>query len=466
MNAHRLGRKSSFSQKIIRPERVMVLGFLTLILLGAVLLSLPIAAAPQDGVRRSIGFWNALFTSTSATCVTGLIVVDTGTAFSMFGKVVVICLIQVGGLGFMIFATLVMVALGRRISLRGRMLIRESLNVTSFSGLVRLSLWFGGIALLIELAGAALLSIRFIPMFGVGKGIRYSLFHSISAFCNAGFDLMGGFNSLTGFQCDPLVLLTLSALILLGGLGFAVIAEFLQYRREVRRLSLHTKLVLIVSGTLLVLGTIVFLLLEWDNPATLGSGELNTGEKLLNAFFESVTLRTAGFDSINQANMTDSSKLISLIWMFIGASPASTGGGVKTTTIAVMILMVLSVVRGQENVNAFGKRLPADTARRALSVLFISLGIVIVTAIALSLAERTNEKPMLELLFEAVSAFATVGVTSVGTPSLGSLSKAFLMPIMFFGRVGPLTIAFALASRLETNPKNRLNYPEEKIMIG
>jgi trk system potassium uptake protein len=462
LHLQRSERLKSFFQRTIKPERIMALGFLIVILSGALLLTLPIASIS----RHSIGFHNALFTSTSAVCVTGLVVVDTADTFSLFGQLVILLLIQIGGLGFMIFATLVMVALGRRISLRNRVLIRESMNTTSLGGLVRLSKWFSMLALSIEFCGALVLSIRFIPMYGVKNGVLYSVFHAVSAFCNAGFDLFGGFISLSRFQHDPLVLLTIAALIITGGLGFYVINEFLHYRFQFHKFSLHTKLVVLITGFLLVLGTVLVLTLEWDNAATLGSPTLNFGQRLMNAFFQSTTLRTAGFASLDQASLTDSTKLISVILMFIGASPASTGGGVKTTTMSVVFLLVLSVIRGRDSVRIFGKQLPSDTVKRALTIVVISLGLVIVCTCALSISERFNHKSMLDLVFEATSAFATVGLSAAGTQTLNPFSQTLLIPLMYFGRVGPLTMAFALASRMENNPRNRISYPEEKIMIG
>ena len=455
-------KRESFFQRTIRPERVMALGFLCVILIGTFLLALPISTINH----QSIGVHNAMFTATSAVCVTGLVVVETADTFTFFGRLVIILLIQIGGLGFMIIATLLMVALGRRISLRNRVLIRESMNANNLAGLVRLSKWFSLLALLIEFSGACLLSIRFIPMLGVKKGIWYSIFHSVSAFCNAGFDLFGGFRSLEPFQHDPLVLLTIAGLIILGGMGFSVLSEFLHHRFHFRLFSLHTKIVVTVTVVLLLAGMGLMLALEWDNPATIGNPLLTTGDKLVNAFFQSTTLRTAGFASINQAKLSDSAKLISVILMFIGASPASTGGGVKTTTMSVVFLLVLSVVRGRNTVKIYGKQLPPDTVKRALSIVVISLGLVIVCTCALSISERSNSKDMLDLVFEATSAFGTVGLSSVNTPTLNMFSQALLIPLMYFGRVGPLTMALALASRMENNPRNRIHYPEEKIMIG
>ncbi len=462
MRKNALTGKQPLMSRMIRPERVMALGFLAMILLGTALLSLPVATVE----RRSAGVLNALFTATSAVCVTGLAVLDTGTVFSVFGKVVIIALIQIGGLGFMVFATLIMVALGRRISLRNRVLIRESMNATSLSGLVRLSIWFFGLALVIELLGACILGIRFIPMYGVGKGILYSLFHSVSAFCNAGFDLFGDFQSLAGFQRDPLVLLTLTALIVLGGLGFSVITECLHFSRARTRLSLHTKLVLVTSAILLVSGTALIALLEWDNPATLAGGDLNNGDKLLNALFQSVTLRTAGFASFDQANLRDSSKLLGLLYMFVGGSPASTSGGVKTTTLATLALVVISSIHGRREVNVFGKRLDIGTIRRALVIASIGAVAVLLGGVLLAVLERDSGIPLIDLIYETVSAFATVGLSSAGTPNLSAASRIVLLPMMFLGRVGPLTLAYALAAREGDDSANHVRYPEEKIMIG
>ena len=353
----KLKPKSFFPALAERPERLLAAGFLLLILIGAALLSLPFAS--QEG--ESIGWFSALFTSTSAVCVTGLVAVDTGTSFSLFGQIVLLLLIQVGGLGFMIFATRMMVLLGHRITLRERKLIQESLNASSLSGLISLSRTYGLLALGIELLGAVLLSFRFVPALGWAKGLWYAAFHSVSAFCNAGFDLLGGFQSLTAYQRDPLVLLTVSLMIILGGLGFSVIIETAQYLRDGRgekglTLSLHARIVLVMTGGLLLLGTLFYLGAEWSNPGTLGEGGFF--EKLLNAFFQSVTMRTAGFNSVDLGAMRDGSKLLSCLLMLVGASPASTGGGLKTTTVAAVALLVLSVVRSEEDVNLSGRRWP------------------------------------------------------------------------------------------------------------
>lgn len=448
----------SLMQRQIRPERVLALGFLVLILLGTLLLAMP--SVTRNG--RSIGLFNSLFTATSAVCVTGLVAVDTGTTFAPLGQAILLMLIQVGGLGFMVFATLGMVALGRRLSLRSRVLMRESMNTATLSGLARLTLIYGAMAIGIELFGALLLSFRFVPLYGWGKGVWFSIFHAISAFCNAGFDLFGGFSSLTGFHNDPLVLGAVSLMIILGGLGFSVMFEIIRNREGFRGLSLHTKLVLPMTGVLLALGTLFYAAVEWNNPATLGGETVPV--KLLGAFFQSVTMRTAGFNSVDLGAMTGASKLFSGILMFIGASPASTGGGVKTTTIAVVLVTVWSVIRGDEDVVVMKKRLPSDLLRRALALVVISLTVLLVTTVIVATAER-DRYPFIDLLIEMASAVATVGVSSVGTPKLSIVSRTVIIPVMFFGRVGPLTLAMALAARSGKGGRG-IKYPEEKLMIG
>lgn len=453
----RMQSSKAIPQHPMHPEQVLAMGFLLMILAGGLLLSLPLAA--QSG--QSIGLGAGLFTATSAVCVTGLVVVDTGTTFSLFGQLVLLALIQAGGLGFMVFATAMMGAMGRRITLRNRVLIRESMGATTLKDVARLIKWYGLMALAIELAGAAVLAVRFVPALGWGKGLYCSLWHAVSAFCNAGFDLFGHFSSLTGWQSDPVVLLTVALLIILGGLGFSVMDEVLHCRSGAR-LSLHARIVLVMTPVLLFFGTIFYLAAEGRNEATLGS--LTAGEKMLNAFFQSATMRTAGFNSVDLAGMTDASKLMSVLLMFIGASPASTGGGVKTTTVSVLILIVLSVIRGDDDVNVMGRRLSSNLMRRALAVLFITLGILLGGTMALTLIEG-GRYDFIDLLFETTSAMATVGVSSIGTPNLSPASQAVLAPMMFFGRVGPLTMAMALAKRQRRNI-NRIHYPQENIPIG
>ena len=439
-------------------ESILALGFLAVILLGTVLLALP--AASRSG--KGIGLFDSLFTATSAVCVTGLVAVDTGTTFSVFGQIVLLVLIQVGGLGFMVFATMIMVALGRKISIRGRMLIRESMNGASLSDLGRLTWLYLLLSIAIETVGTVFLSIRLVPLLGWKHGIWMALFHSVSAFCNAGFDLFGNYASLTAFSGDPLVLLTVAVLIILGGLGFAVILETLRNRQGFRSLTLHTRIVLLTTLGLVLTGTVFYWLAERSNAETLaGFGE---GEKILNAFFQSVTMRTAGFNSFDLSRFRDGSKLFSSVLMMIGASPASTGGGIKTTTFAALVLLMLSVVRGENEVNVARRRLSTDIARRALAVAVLFLTTLVTGTLIISFIEN-GRFPLADILFEASSAMGAVGVSAIGTPNLHPASRAVLLPMMFLGRVGPLTLAFAVAKR-QGRIKTLSKHPEERIMIG
>lgn len=449
----------SLSKRPVKPERVLALGFLAAILSGSLLLALPICGSGG----RSIGFLGALFTATSAVCVTGLSIIDAGIDLSAVGQAVLLALIQLGGLGFMAFATLIMSALGKKMSLKSRLLLRDSMNQTTLSGMVHLSLLFFMLAVVIESIGALLLMIRFVPLYGA-KGVWYSFFTAVSAFCNAGFDLFGSGNSITHLTGESYVLLVLAGLIILGGLGFPVILECLHHRFHWRAFSLHAKIVLTATAALLLFGTLTILVLEGTNPLTLGG--LSPGSKVVNGFFQSVTLRTAGFAAVDQASLTDSSKLLGIPFMFIGASSASTGGGIKTTTAAMLVLVIINVIRGRERISLFGREISADTARRSMTVALIGLTVVVLSACVISTIERANGLDMLDILFETTSAFSTTGLSSVSTSSLSTPSKWLLLPLMYLGRVGPLTLALALASRMERGRSAKVHYPEEKIMIG
>ena len=450
--------KASAQERGHRAERILAFGFLAVILLGTVLLALP--AAARSGQRVSL--FDSLFTATSAVCVTGLVAADTATAFSPFGQAVILALIQIGGLGFMMFATMIMVMLGRRITLRERMLIRESMNSASLSDLAGLAEMYLLMALCIEGVGAVALSGRFVPLYGWKHGLWMALFHSVSAFCNAGFDLFGNYTSLTAFAGDPFVLFTISALIILGGLGFSVVLETARSRNGLRGLSLHTHIVLVSTLILLLTGTGFFLFAERENAATLGGH--GAGGQILNAFFQSVTLRTAGFNTVDQSMLRDGSKLFACLLMAIGASPASTGGGIKTTTVAVLFFLMRGVVRGDREVNIARRRLSGDTVRRALAVASLFVAILIAGTLAMVMIEN-GRFSLADILFEASSAMGTVGVSAVGTPNLHAASRAVLIPMMFLGRVGPLTLAIAVARR-QNRLRSASRYPEEKIMIG
>ncbi|MBO0958391.1 Trk family potassium uptake protein [Neobacillus sp. MM2021_6] len=436
------------------PPKILVLGFAAIILVGSILLTLPVSTTNGQGLTLV----NAIFTATSATCVTGLVVVDTGTTFTLFGQLVILFMIQIGGLGFMTFATLFAFLLGKRISLKERILLQESLNNISIEGIVKLArriLIFTGV---IELIGATLLSIRFSFDMSLGKAIYFGIFHAISNFNNAGFDLMGKYHSLTSYVDDPTVTLTVSSLIIIGGIGFIVMNELFEYRSS-KRLSLHTKMVLATSLILLAVGTAGIFLLEYSNRLTLKP--LTFSGKILGALFQSVTARTAGANTLNIGDLTQASLLLIILLMFVGASPGSTGGGIKTTTFATLMGAVWSQIRGKDDVIFYRQRIAYETIYKALTVTFSGLFLVMLMTLILTVSE--HGKDFLAIIFEVTSAFATVGLSMGLTPELSPIGKAMIILTMFAGRVGPLTIAFAVTMR--RNP-DAFRYPKGKIMIG
>lgn len=438
--------------KMMTPSRVLVLGFAVAILFGALLLTLP--QATQDGL--GLPFLNAAFTSTSAVCVTGLVVVDTATTFTHFGQWVILFLIQVGGLGFMTFATMFAMILGKRITLKERLLLQEALNQVSVEGVVRLTKSILQISFAIEAIGALILTLRWYPDFGWSKALYYGVFHSISAFNNAGIDLFGNFSSLTAFVGDPVINITIMLLIICGGLGFIVLADLLAHPKKFR---LHTKIVLQVSGTLILVGTVVILLMEFANPKTLGP--LPLGTKVLAAFFQSVSPRTAGFNTINLAGMYDTTLLSMIVLMFIGASPGSTGGGIKTTTFISIALSVLSTYRSDPHVVLEGRTLPKEVIAKAWA---ITTSAAFLIFLIISILSHTENSDLLTVLFEVTSAFGTVGLSLGITPNLSDVGKMAIILTMFIGRVGPLTLAFVLSQK--KNKQAHIKYPDERIMIG
>lgn len=439
----------------LRPGQVLGLGFGVFILIGTLLLALPIAT--ESGI--SIGFVNALFTATSAVCVTGLVVVDTGTYWTIFGKSVILLLIQVGGLGFMTMATAGAFIMGRRIGLRNRLIMQEALNQMSLSGVVRLTKYIIATTFAIEAVGAVLLSFRFIPEFGLRKGLAFSIFHSVSAFCNAGFDIMGNYTSLTSYVSDPLVNIVIISLILIGGIGFSVLIDVVQHRKY-RKLSVHTKLVLMTSALLLLVGFVLFLAIEWNNPATLG--ELSIPQKILGATFQAVTPRTAGFNTIPIDQLETPSKLITMVLMFIGGSPGSTAGGVKTTTVGIMILTILMVIRGKEDIEFSYRRISKDIANKALAIFGIVLSLAFIIITLLTITEPNLA--FLDIVFEVFSALGTAGLSTGITSSLSIPGKLIIAMAMFFGRLGPLTMVVALTQRGKR--KSPVRYPEGKVSVG
>lgn len=440
----------------LAPVQILAIGFAAVILTGALLLTLPISSASGN----STSFLTAFFTSTSAVCVTGLVVVDTGTYWSVFGQIVIMLLIQTGGLGFMSFATLIAFLLGKKITLRRRLVMQEALNTFSLQGLVKLVKYALIFTFAIEGTGAALLSIRFIPEYGVVKGIYYGIFHGISAYCNAGFDIIGNFQNMIPYQESIIVNVTIMSLIIIGGIGFVVQAELYEHR-NFKKFSLHTKLVLITTAILILSGAIIFFILEVTNPDTLGP--MSIKGKVLSSFFASVTPRTAGFNTIDTTKMTMASKLVTMVLMYIGASPGSTGGGIKVTTFAVLVMMVVTVIKGREDTEILSKRIPKDIVYRALSIVAISITLLIVDVLILSLTEKGAL--LMDLMYEATSAFGTVGLSLNFTPRLTSIGRIIIIITMYIGRVGPLTLAFAFAQK-QLKSSSSIKYPEDKVLIG
>ncbi|MDQ8739211.1 TrkH family potassium uptake protein [Paenibacillus sp. LHD-38] len=435
------------------PPRILVSGFALIILLGALLLSMPFASA--NGER--LPFLDALFTATSATCVTGLVVVDTGTYFSVAGQVILMCLFQLGGLGFMTMATLVALVLRKKISLRERLLLQEAMNQSSMEGIVRLIRRVIVYSLTIEFVGFILFSSRFAFDMPIGKALFFGAFHAVSLFNNAGFDIFGEYRSLTLYVQDPIVNITAMMLIITGGLGFVVMSDLMEFRKN-QRLSLHSKVVLSMTGTLILVGTIVIFIFEFSNSKTLGS--LDWSGKIWSSFFQSVTPRTAGANTLDYTALRQATVFFTIILMFIGASPGSTGGGIKTTTFTTLIGAVVAMIRGRDDIVLFRYRLGKDRIFKALTITLISLGLVIIVTMILSM---TEDQAFIKLLFEATSAFGTVGLSVGVTPELSNVGKIVIALTMFAGRLGPLTLAYALGPRTE---KELYRHPEGKITIG
>lgn len=439
--------------KRLTPAQILVMGFATVILAGAMLLSLPVSSATGQPTQ----FIDALFTSTSAVCVTGLVVVDTGTHYSLFGQLVILLLIQVGGLGFMTMATMFALIMGKRINLRERLIMQEAFNQLTIEGVVRLAKYVLMITFLIEGTAAVILGIRWSMDYGLARGFYFGLFHAVSAFNNAGFDLFGDFRSLTMYASDVTVNLVISGLFIVGGLGFSVIVD-LYTRRSWRKFSLHTKVVLTTSVILLVLGMAALFLLEFNNDKTLAP--LPIHGKLLASWFQGLTPRTAGFNTIDINAMRSATQFLIIILMFIGASPGSTGGGIKTTTFGTLVSAVWAMIRGREDIELYERRVPKEIVYRSLTIASAALTLVILVTMFLSITENAD---FLVVLFETTSAFGTVGLSMGLTTKLTVFGKTAIAFTMFLGRLGPLTVAFALAQKQH---KAIYRLPEEKLMVG
>ena len=444
-------------KKGLSPAQSIAIAFAVIILIGTVLLSLP--AASRTGEAHSIV--DALMAATSATCVTGLVPGDTFTMWSDFGQTVLLVLIELGGLGFMSMASLVILLLRKKVGLRQRMMMAQALSLDDMQSVWKLQKWVLGGSLLIQLTGAGILFLRFLPDQGVATALKWGVFHSVSAFCNAGFDLFGQLQpgaSLMPFQNDPVVLLTLMGLIVVGGLGFFVWEEVMRLH-SFKKFSVYTKLVLLTSGILILGGAAFILALEWNNPNTLGP--MQTGEKILNGFFQSVSLRTAGFASVDQALLTDSGKAVSMVLMFIGGSSGSTAGGLKTVTFVVLVLFILARIRGKRHVTVFRRTVPTDKVTDAMtltSVMFLLALLGGIFICATSPVDLTNG------MFESVSALATVGLTAGVTPLLSLPAKLLIIVFMYFGRVGVLTLSLGFLSG--DKAQERFRYATTNLLIG
>lgn len=443
--------------KNLSPMKTIAVVFAGMILLGALLLTLP--AASRSGI--SCGFRPALFTATSATCVTGLVLYDTYTQWSGFGQFVIISLIQIGGLGFMSAATLFVFFLRKRIGLKQRLVMAQALSVSDMDGIVHLqkNVLKGSFA--IEGIGAAILFVRFLPEYGFVNALKWGIFHSVSAFCNAGFDIFGCITpgaSLMEFQSDPVVLLTLSALVVIGGLGFLVWQDLAEHR-SFGKCSVYTRLVLVTTLGLLLIGWAVICLLEWNNPSTLGP--MSAGDKLLNGLFQSVTLRTAGFVAIDQALMTDSGKAASMILMLVGGSSGSTAGGLKTVTFVVLMLFLAARARGRSTVCVYKRTIPQSQVLDAMTLASLMMGLAYVGAIFIS---ATSPVSFIDALYESVSALATVGLTAGATTNLSIPAQFLIIVYMYFGRVGMLTISLGFLSG--DRAEERFHYAQTNLLIG
>ncbi|MBO5078792.1 MAG: potassium uptake protein, TrkH family [Oscillospiraceae bacterium] len=439
------------------PTRIIALTFAAIILAGALLLTLP--AASRDGI--SCGFRPALFTATSATCVTGLVLYDTWTQWSGFGQIVILSLIEIGGLGFMSAASLFVFLLRRKVGLRQRMLMAQALSVDDMQSVVKLQKWVLIGSICIQLAGALVLFFRFLPHYGVANAAKWGVFHGISAFCNAGFDIFGCIEpgaSIAMFNQDPVVCLTLAVLVILGGLGFFVWEEVVRLR-SFKRFSVYTKLVLLTTGVLLLGGMGLILLTEWNNPATLGN--MGVGGKLLNAFFQSATLRTAGFASFDQAGLTESGKVVSIVLMMIGGSSGSTAGGVKTVTFMVLILFIAARLRGRSTVTVFKRSILPEKVLDAMTIVLAVLGLSVIGAAVICI---TSPVTFTDGLYEAVSALATVGLTAGVTPLLSIPAQYVIIIFMYFGRVGVLTLS--LGFLMGDRAQDRFQYAHTNLLIG
>lgn len=461
--------KKRHEHHAMRPTRQIALSFLAVILIGSILLSLPICnnQAPTT-------YLNNLFIATSATCVTGLVPVVTSEQFNILGQLVIIILIQIGGLGFLTFLNLLLIMIKKKISLTNKIVLQEALNQPSLNAIPKFVKSVIKYTFIVEGIGAILLAFVFIPDHGFLRGIYYAIFHAISAFCNAGFDVLGS-NSLLGYQTNVMINLVIPGLIIMGGLGFIVwfdVAETIKkefnrpskfnWRHLFNGFSLHTKIVLIMTIILLLIGGVLFYLCEFYNPDTLGN--LNLFDQIQVSFFQSATLRTAGFASVDIASLYPYTKFMMCIFMFIGGSPAGTAGGIKTVTFAISILMVYNIYHGRKEVTAFARRIPKRLIIRSFAIITIGISLAFTSIFILSISENA---PFIDIMFEAISAFATVGLSASLTPSLTTIGKIIIIILMYIGRIGPITMIISFARKSYINAgKKEVKYTDGNILLG
>jgi trk system potassium uptake protein TrkH len=444
-----MGFKMKFNFNKLNPSQLLTVVFLFFILLGTMVLKLPISTT------NSVSWTDALFTATSAMTVTGLAVVDTGTVFTGFGQSVILILIQVGGLGIMSFAILIFIMLGKKIGLKERLIIQHALNQTSLGGVLKLVKNLFIYSLTIEFIAMLILALRWVPEYGWGKGLYYSLFHSISAFNNAGFSIWS--DSLMKYAGDPLVNLVISFLFIVGGIGFTVLSD-LRHKRSLKKLSLHSKLM--ISGTFVInlLAMLIVFYLEYHNPKTLGTLS-SLSDKLWSSYFQAVTPRTAGFNTLDIGSLHEGTISFLLLLMFVGAGSASTGGGIKLTTFLVIVFSVLTFLRQKTQIKIGKRAIKDQIVIRSLAIATISILFIFLAVFILNI---TEPDPFLEILFEVVSAFGTVGLSMGLTAELSDIGKIIIVFIMFLGKLGPLTFAFSLA-----RPKqDKIRYPDEDVLTG
>ena len=448
--------KNKYNEKFLdrlseSPPLILTLGFFILISIGALILSTPFVTRSGNPTNPI----DAIFIAASASCVTGLTPVNTAEHWNTLGQVVIIILIQIGGLGIMTLASIIPLILRKKIGIKTRLILKEQLNIGSMEGVIRLFKYVLGFTLVVESLGALFLAIRFVPTYGLGKGIWFSIFHSISAFCNAGFDILG--DSIYPLRGDYLVNITIMCLIIIGGLGFMVTSE-IYYKRHFKNISTHSKLVLLTNAGLILVGALGFFVLE-----SLKSGVLSNetiGDGILISFFQSVSARTAGFYSADLSKINDSTAILLISLMFIGGSPGSTAGGIKTTTFVVLILAVISVIKNEKEPIVFKRRISDDTIKKALSIFVISLSIVIFVSFVIAAIE---DFAFIDILYETASALGTVGATLGITDKLSAASKILITLCMYLGRIGPMTMALSFGLKSDVR---MIRYPEGFISIG